>query len=118
MVLRAGDGFAVAVRRPVPANRRPAPRPGRWMNTLKMALGVMMLASSFWLATLLGVHLGETASGVMALALTVAALIALLVAHQRTTPALWLVVIVLAAYGGFQVRRSAGAGFHRLVAAG
>ncbi len=24
------------------------PRPGRWMNTLKMALGVMMLASSLW----------------------------------------------------------------------
>ena len=80
------------------------PRPGRWMNSLKMALGVMMLASSFWLATLLGIHLGETSSGAITLALTVAALIALLVAHQRTTPAFWLVVIALAAYGGFQVR--------------
>ncbi|TYG08754.1 protein-disulfide reductase DsbD family protein [Klebsiella grimontii] len=80
------------------------PRPGRWMNSLKMALGVMMLASSFWLTTLLGVHLGETSSVVMTLTLTVAALIALLVAHQRTAPAFWLVVIALAAYGGFQVR--------------
>jgi thiol:disulfide interchange protein len=74
------------------------------MNTLKMALGVMMLASSLWLTTLLGVHLGETASGMLTLALTVAAPIALLVARPRATPAFWLVIIALAAFGGFQVR--------------
>ncbi|TYE54498.1 protein-disulfide reductase [Klebsiella michiganensis] len=80
------------------------PRPGRWMNTLKMALGVMMLASSLWLTTLLGLHLGETASGMLTLALTVAAPIALLVARPRATPAFWLVIIALAAFAGFQVR--------------
>ncbi|HHT1316150.1 TPA: protein-disulfide reductase DsbD family protein [Klebsiella michiganensis] len=80
------------------------PRPGRWMNTLKMALGVMMLASSLWLTTLLGLHLGETAGGMLTLALTMAAPIALLVARPRATPAFWLVIIALAAFAGFQVR--------------
>lgn len=80
------------------------PRPGRWMNTLKMALGVMMLASSLWLTTLLGLHLGETAGGMLTLALTVAAPIALLAARPRATPAFWLVIIALAAFAGFQVR--------------
>ncbi|HGW4086267.1 TPA: protein-disulfide reductase DsbD family protein [Klebsiella michiganensis] len=80
------------------------PRPGRWMNTLKMALGVMILASSLWLTTLLGLHLGETAGGMLTLALTMAAPIALLVARPRATPAFWLVIIALAAFAGFQVR--------------
>lgn len=34
------------------------PRPGRWMNTLRYLLGVMMLGSAIWLATLLLPHLG------------------------------------------------------------
>lgn len=80
------------------------PRPGRWMDTLKMALGVMMLASSLWLTTLLGLHLGETAGGMLTLVLTVAAPIALLAARPRATPAFWLVIIALAAFAGFQVR--------------
>ena len=34
------------------------PRPGRWMNILRRLLGVMMLGSAIWLATLLLPHLG------------------------------------------------------------
>lgn len=34
------------------------PRPGRWMNGLRRVLGVMMLGSAIWLATLLLPHLG------------------------------------------------------------
>ena len=34
------------------------PRPGRWMTTLRRLLGVMMLGSAIWLATLLLPHLG------------------------------------------------------------
>ncbi|HCT3346334.1 TPA: thioredoxin family protein [Citrobacter koseri] len=34
------------------------PRPGRWMNGLRHVLGVMMLGSAIWLATLLLPHLG------------------------------------------------------------
>lgn len=34
------------------------PKPGRWMNILRLAMGIMMLASSFWLLSLLIVHIG------------------------------------------------------------
>ncbi|POT57807.1 protein-disulfide reductase [Citrobacter amalonaticus] len=34
------------------------PRPGRWMNTLRRLLGLMMLGSAIWLATLLLPHFG------------------------------------------------------------
>ncbi|WP_139541104.1 protein-disulfide reductase DsbD family protein [Klebsiella spallanzanii] len=88
----------------IPKTATLLPRPGRWMNTLKMVLGAMMLASSFWLATLLSLHLGETSSAMITLALILAALLALLVTGKRTTPTFWLVVIALAALGGYQVR--------------
>lgn len=88
----------------IPKTATLLPRPGRWMNTLKMVLGAMMLGSSFWLATLLSLHLGETSSAMITLALILAALLALLVTGKRTTPTFWLVVIALAALGGYQVR--------------
>lgn len=34
------------------------PRPGRWMNAMRVVLGLMMLGSSLWLLSLLGVHIG------------------------------------------------------------
>jgi Thiol:disulfide interchange protein len=34
------------------------PRPGRWMNAVRVVLGLMMLGSSLWLLSLLGVHIG------------------------------------------------------------
>ncbi|MCU6668607.1 thioredoxin family protein [Enterobacteriaceae bacterium H4N4] len=34
------------------------PRPGRWMNVVRIASGLMMLGSSLWLVSLLTVHLG------------------------------------------------------------
>jgi len=36
------------------------PRPGRWMNAVRTVLGLMMLGSSLWLASLLAVHIGQT----------------------------------------------------------
>ncbi len=36
--------------------------PGRWMNVLRRILGLMMLGSAIWLATLLLPHFGFTAS--------------------------------------------------------
>ena len=36
------------------------PKPGRWMNGLRRLLGLMMLGSALWLATLLLPHLGFT----------------------------------------------------------
>lgn len=38
------------------------PRPGRWMNGLRRLLGLMMLGSAIWLATLLLLHLGFSSS--------------------------------------------------------
>lgn len=35
------------------------PKPGRWMGRLRILLGLMMLGSSLWLASLLGTHLGN-----------------------------------------------------------
>lgn len=34
------------------------PRPGRWMNHVRIVLGVMMLVSALWLLTLLNAHVG------------------------------------------------------------
>ncbi|MBV7559024.1 protein-disulfide reductase DsbD [Enterobacter sp. ENT02] len=34
------------------------PRPGRWMNVVRVILGLMMLGSSLWLLSLLVVHIG------------------------------------------------------------
>jgi len=55
-----------------PALALKLPRPGRWMNVLRILLGLLMLASCFWLVSLLVSHIGATA------ALTVAAVIALI----------------------------------------
>ena len=35
------------------------PRPGRWMNVVRVVLGMMMLGSSLWLLSLLTVHIGS-----------------------------------------------------------
>ncbi len=88
----------------LPKTAQLLPRPGRWMNSLKVILALMMLASSLWLATLLNQHLGNTLSGLVTLALTIIALGAFIRTTQRTTLAFWLVVIALAAFGGYQIR--------------
>lgn len=80
------------------------PRPGPWMNTLKVLLALMMLASSLWLASLLGLHLGSTASGIITLLLTATALVVFIATGQRRAPLFWLGVILLAAFGGYQLR--------------
>ncbi|MEE7533257.1 thioredoxin family protein [Klebsiella huaxiensis] len=42
-----------------PGFARHLPRPGRWMNRVRVILGLMMLASSLWLVSLLTVHIGR-----------------------------------------------------------
>ncbi|CAI0703222.1 Thiol:disulfide interchange protein DsbD precursor [Serratia entomophila] len=52
------------------------PRPGRWMNSLKLAMGLLMLASSLWLLSLMANHIGVRPTlwlgGLMLLALLLA----------------------------------------------
>lgn len=89
----------------LPGTARLLPRPGRWMNSVKMVLGLMMLASSLWLATLLSLHLGDAVSDMLVLALTAAALATFFVSRRtQSTPLSWLVIVALAGLGGYQSR--------------
>ncbi|CZV83843.1 protein-disulfide reductase DsbD family protein [Enterobacter cloacae] len=80
------------------------PKPGRWMNTLKVILGGMMLASSLWLVTLLSLHLGEMFSHILMLLLIVVAIVVYALRGQTSSPLFWVVVIALAVFGGYQLR--------------
>ncbi|MCR1302066.1 MULTISPECIES: protein-disulfide reductase DsbD [Enterobacter] len=88
----------------VPKTAMLLPKPGRWMNTLKVILGLMMLASSLWLATLLNLHLGDTIGQIVMLVLIVVALALFALKGQRSSPLFWLVVISLSVFGGYQLR--------------
>ncbi|TFB20333.1 DUF255 domain-containing protein [Lelliottia nimipressuralis] len=88
----------------VPKTALLLPKPGRWMNTLKIVLGLMMLASSFWLASLLSLHLGDTSAQAVMLILVAVALALFVMKRQASSPLFWLVVIALSAFGGYQVR--------------
>ncbi|WP_429051646.1 protein-disulfide reductase DsbD family protein [Aeromonas veronii] len=50
------------------------PKPGRWMNHLRILLGLMMLGSSLWLTSLLDNHLGTYATGWLIVAMLLALL--------------------------------------------
>lgn len=52
-----------------PGLARRLPRPGRWMNTLRVVLGLMMLGSAVWLISLLWLHIGKATWGVLTLVL-------------------------------------------------
>lgn len=88
----------------VPKTALLLPKPGRWMNTLKVVLGLMMLASSFWLATLLSLHLGDRVTQVVLLILVAVMLALFAMKRQTASPLFWLVVIALSGFGGYQVR--------------
>ena len=88
----------------VPRTALLLPKPGRWMNTLKVVLGLMMLASSFWLATLLSLHLGDRVTQVVLLMLVAVTLALFAMKRQTASPLFWLVVIALSGFGGYQVR--------------
>lgn len=61
-----------------PGLARHLPRPGRWMNILRVILGLMMLGSSVWLLSLLTAHIGRmpviALTALLALALLLATL--------------------------------------------
>lgn len=88
----------------VPKTALLLPKPGRWMNTLKVVLGLMMLVSSFWLATLLSLHLGDRVTQVVLLMLVAVTLALFAMKRQTASPLFWLVVIALSGFGGYQVR--------------
>ncbi|MFM5739776.1 protein-disulfide reductase DsbD family protein [Aeromonas veronii] len=54
------------------------PKPGHWMNYLRILLGLMMLGSSLWLTSLLDNHLGTYATGWLMVAMLLALLIGII----------------------------------------
>ncbi|WP_162511987.1 protein-disulfide reductase DsbD family protein [Aeromonas sobria] len=54
------------------------PKPGRWMNHLRILLGLMMLGSCLWLTSLLDNHLGSYATGWLMVAMLLALLIGII----------------------------------------
>ncbi|HEH9418682.1 TPA: thioredoxin family protein [Aeromonas sobria] len=53
------------------------PKPGRWMNHLRILLGLMMLGSSLWLTSLLDNHLGSYATGWLMVAMVLGLIFAI-----------------------------------------
>ncbi|MEL0552540.1 protein-disulfide reductase DsbD family protein [Raoultella lignicola] len=83
-----------------PGLARHLPRPGRWMNVLRVVLGLMMLGSSLWLISLLTVHLGQMPVIALVVLLALALLLAILWRYRWRT-ALWAGVLALAVAGAF-----------------
>lgn len=61
-----------------PGLARYMPRPGRWMNVLRVILGLMMFGSALWLGSLLSVHIGQTPLRVLFAVVVLALLLATL----------------------------------------
>lgn len=74
------------------------PRPGRWMNQLRVLLGLLMLASSAWLLSLLSSHIGSSNTLIIA-ALIAVILLALQLKHHggKTTAISAMMVLLIAA---------------------
>ncbi|WP_028024733.1 protein-disulfide reductase DsbD family protein [Enterovibrio calviensis] len=84
----------------MPSIAQRLPKPGRWMNILKVAFGVMMLATSIWLISLLGNHL--SLGGVITIILAVIAVLLWRTARvygRKTTVVASALVMVLLVIG-------------------
>ncbi|MGE4798818.1 protein-disulfide reductase DsbD family protein [Yersinia hibernica] len=76
------------------------PRPGRWMNHLRIAMGVLMLASSLWLLSLLASHVGLLTVMVIAGILLLALLLAIGWRYGARIAAIVSLIAVLVLAGG------------------
>ncbi len=73
------------------------PRPGRWMNHLRVVLGLMMLGSALWLVSLLTIHIGRTPVLTLLVILAIALLVATAWRYRwRTTLRAGALAIVVA----------------------
>jgi suppressor for copper-sensitivity B len=76
------------------------PRPGRWMNSVRVILGLMMLGSALWLFTLLTVHIGPAATWIVVAIVALLLLAATLWRYRwRVALKASLVALLLAAVG-------------------
>ncbi|NBM50501.1 MULTISPECIES: protein-disulfide reductase DsbD family protein [unclassified Proteus (in: enterobacteria)] len=77
-----------------PSVAKVLPKPGKWMNRLRVVLGFMMLLSSIWLITLLIPHLGMTIVAGIFIVITLLLLLAI-ARHYGKKTALISTVIAL-----------------------
>ncbi len=87
----------------VPQCAQLLPRPGKWMNTLKMLLGLLMFGSCLWLVTLLTPHTDVRTTALIALALILITLFAVLKSGEKVFWHCLALTIVLALFGGYQI---------------
>ncbi|RWR00606.1 protein-disulfide reductase [[Pantoea] beijingensis] len=73
------------------------PRPGRWMNALRIVLGLLMLASCFWLLSLLTHHIGTIKTLIVAAAILLLLLLAMVKRCGAKTASLVTAVSLLVA---------------------
>lgn len=79
------------------------PRPGKWMNTLKLLLGLMMLGSSLWLASLLTIHTSTRTTVFITLGMIAITLFALVKTGTWKHGHLLVLTTFLALAGGYQL---------------
>ncbi|MEG0625115.1 MAG: protein-disulfide reductase DsbD family protein [Hafnia sp.] len=71
------------------------PKPGQWMNRLRIVLGMMMLASSLWLISLLTAHVGTLIAWSLGALLLVVLLILTGIHYGRRQLLIWGAVLLL-----------------------
>lgn len=81
-----------------PSVAKMLPKPGKWMNRLRVVLGFMMLLSSIWLITLLIPHFGISA--VIGVFIVIALLLLVAIAKQYGKKVLLVSVVVALFLGG------------------
>jgi suppressor for copper-sensitivity B len=93
-----------------PGLARHMPRPGRWMNVVRVILGLMMLGSALWLGSLLSVHIGQTPMRVLFAVVAFVLLLATLWRWGWRVAASSTLAVVLATAIAFPLLRSGNSG--------
>ncbi|WP_100159423.1 protein-disulfide reductase DsbD family protein [Proteus columbae] len=81
-----------------PSIAKALPKPGKWMNRLRVVLGFMMLLSSIWLITLLIPHLGMPI--VMAIFIAITLLLLLAIARHYGKKTVFISAVIALFLGG------------------
>ncbi len=79
------------------------PKPGGWMNTLRIMLGILLLGSSIWLASLLDGYFSNGLIPVLILFMLLIAMFSVLRSQVQKSKAVWLIVFGLAMSSGYQI---------------
>lgn len=81
------------------------PKPGKWMGTVKIVFALMMLATSFWLLTLLATFIGSISTLLLAALLSLLFFILILRKHGKRILVLLLALLILTSASGLIIGR-------------